>query len=348
MQRQVKLRGPLLDKNGELIDKGYAKCLVKDYDRKAIKAKKHRIKEWDYYLIYDDNYAVALTIDDNSYMGLVSVSLIDFKNKREKTISPMQWLTFGKRNFPSSSVDGDVIYDNKKKNKRVKVAFYNKNGKRTLEVIFNKFHNKETFTCFVELTEEPRDSMVIITPFKEDKKAFYYNQKIVGFKVDGFFKLGDFKYRFEKEQTRGILDWGRGVWTYKNTWYWGAGTRKVDGHEVGFNIGYGFGDTSRASENVIFYDGRLHKLDQVSFNIPQDEKGNYLYTNPWTFTSNDNRFEMEFKPIINRASKTDVGIICSDQNQVFGLFTGTMVLDDGTKVEIKDFLGFAERVFNKW
>ena len=57
---------------------------------------------------------------------------------------------------------------------------------------------------------------------------------------------------------------------------------------------------------------------------------------------------MEFKPIINRASKTDVGIICSDQNQIFGLFTGTMILDDGTKVEIKDFLGFAERVFNKW
>lgn len=24
------------------------------------------------------------------------------------------------------------------------------------------------------------------------------------------------------------------------------------------------------------------------------------------------------------------------------------LLDDGTKVEIKDFLGFAEKVYNKW
>ena len=57
---------------------------------------------------------------------------------------------------------------------------------------------------------------------------------------------------------------------------------------------------------------------------------------------------MKFKPIIDRASNTDVGLIGSDQHQVFGYFTGTMVLDDGTKVELKDFIGFAERVTNKW
>ena len=57
---------------------------------------------------------------------------------------------------------------------------------------------------------------------------------------------------------------------------------------------------------------------------------------------------MDFEPIINRASLTDVKIIMSDQNQIFGRFTGTMVLDDGTKIELKDFIGFAERVHNKW
>jgi hypothetical protein len=35
-------------------------------------------------------------------------------------------------------------------------------------------------------------------------------------------------------------------------------------------------------------------------------------------------------------------------HQVFGLFTGTLVLDDGTKIELKDSLGFAEKVHNKW
>ena len=80
----------------------------------------------------------------------------------------------------------------------------------------------------------------------------------------------------------------------------------------------------------------------------QDEKGKYLYTHDWTFTSSDGRFEMHFKPIIDRESLTDVGIIASDQHQVFGYFNGKMILDDGKIVELKDFIGFAERVTNKW
>ena len=59
-----------------------------------------------------------------------------------------------------------------------------------------------------------------------------------------------------------------GVWTYKNTWYWGAGAGVVKGNEIGFNIGYGFGDTSNATENMVFYNGKAHKLEDVKFNIP--------------------------------------------------------------------------------
>ena len=49
-----------------------------------------RIKEWDYYLVANDHYAVALTIDDNGYMGLDSISFLHFDERWEKTKSPMQ------------------------------------------------------------------------------------------------------------------------------------------------------------------------------------------------------------------------------------------------------------------
>ena len=57
---------------------------------------------------------------------------------------------------------------------------------------------------------------------------------------------------------------------------------------------------------------------------------------------------MEFEPVVDRTSKMNFLVIESDQHQVFGLFNGRIVLDDGTTVEVKDFLGFAERVENKW
>ena len=117
--------------------------------------------------------------------------------------------------------------------------------------------------------------------------------------------------------------------------------------DFGFNIGYGFGDTSAATENMLFYQGKAHKLSKVKFEIPM-KAGKENYLAPWKFTSDEKRFEMDFVPIIDRASCTDIKLIKSDQHQVFGRFTGTAVLDDGTILQIKDLIGFAEKVENKW
>ena len=75
MQKELTNAGPLLNERGELCEAGYARRLIKAYDRRAIKAA-HRIKEWDYYLIMNGRWGVALTIDDNSYMGLLGFSLL--------------------------------------------------------------------------------------------------------------------------------------------------------------------------------------------------------------------------------------------------------------------------------
>ena len=65
-------------------------------------------------------------------------------------------------------------------------------------------------------------------------------------------KLFDGKrYEFDPKTDFGTLDWGRGVWTYDNTWYWGSGNADINGNSFGFNIGYGFGNTSAATENVM-------------------------------------------------------------------------------------------------
>ena len=342
-QHEIKTKHPLLDEKGHLIEAGYAKSLILDYDRKAIKAKGYRIKEWDYYLIYNDNYGVALTIDDNSYMALDSISLIDFKNKKEITTSPMKAFTFGKRNFPSSSVNGDIAV----KEKTHEMIFTNNGDSRTLKFTMYDFKDGKPITGIIELECPKSESMVIATPFKDAPDHFYYNQKINCMPATGRVTYDGVDYIFKPEDSFAVLDWGRGVWTYKNTWYWGSASGKVDGHLFGFNIGYGFGDTSAASENMLFYDNKAHKLSEVKFNIPmKDGKEDYL--SPWTFTSDDGRFEMNFEPVLDRASNTDFVVLGSNQHQVFGKFTGTAILDDGTKIEIKDFMGFAEKVANKW
>ena len=333
--------GPLLDEKGNLIEAGYAFELVKDYDRKAIKGMKSRIKEWDYYFINDDEYGIALTIDDNSYMGLVSVSVLDFKNKCESTKSYITWLTFGDVKFPSSSKDGDVFYEGKKFN----MYFGNKNGKRHLVCSMKNVAKGKDFECDIYLEQTNDNSMVIATPFKK-KRHFYYNQKINLLKGRGFFKFGDLTHQM-KPDSLGVLDWGRGVWTYSNTWYWSSLNANYQGHRIGFNLGYGFGDTSKASENMLFYDKEVYKLEDVIFNIPKNEKGKLDFLSPWTFTSEKGDINMTFNPIIDRYANTNALIIQSKQHQVFGYFSGSIKVEDKT-ISFENLLGFAEMVTNRW
>jgi hypothetical protein len=98
---------------------------------------------------------------------------------------------------------------------------------------------------------------------------------------------------------------------------------------------------------MLFLDGKAYKTERVMFIIPKDEKGRYDYMSPWKFTSGDEKVELTFVPILDRHDDTDAVIIKSLQHQVFGRFSGKLILDDKT-IEIKDLLGFAERVTNYW
>ncbi|WP_026518774.1 DUF2804 domain-containing protein [Butyrivibrio sp. FCS006] len=330
---------PLLDSQGELTEPGWSRSLLQKYDRSAIKAPKWRIKEWDYYLVLSDKFAGAFTISDDGYIGLQSVSLLTFGDKpKEHTETILNTFPMGKLSLPSSSESGITEY----KDDRLQMKFEALDGKRHITCHFDNFYKGNAFECDIYLEQPKMDSMVIATPW-DKKHCFYYNQKINCMRASGYMSYGGHRYTFNPATDFGTLDWGRGVWTYDNTWNWGSGNCDVNGKAFGFNIGYGFGNTKAATENIIFYDGVAHKLDDITFHIPESS-----YMDPWKFTSSDGRFEMDFVPVLDRAACLDYKVIVSDQHQVFGRLTGTAILDNGEKIHVKDMMCFAEKVHNRY
>ena len=340
--------GPLLTPEGRLREPGYALVPPFEYSHDDIAASPLRIKDWDYYLVNDDAYAVALTFSDLGYIGLVSASVMDFQARQYKTSSELLVMPLGSMGLPTSSDVGDVCWQNK----RCSVRFAHEGGGRRLSFAMKGFDGDTDLEVELFLDRAPRDSMVIATPWAEDPKAFYYNRKIVGMRAQGAFRRGAQFHEFSPRDSFGLLDWGRGVWTYDNVWYWAVAQGWQNGHVVAFNLGYGFGDTSAASENMVFVDGVAHKLGRVDFGIPRvddDPQGPYDYLRPWHLTDDAGRLDLRFTPQIDRVDDINVGgVVQSAQHQVFGLFNGYVALDDGSAISLHDLRASAEHIHNRY
>lgn len=346
MQQQIIHGQDLLDRKGHIIQEGWARHPFWRYERSKVKGGSLSIKEWDYYAIINQQkgYAVTATISDLGYAALFALSYIDFNAKK---VSQTDALTFFPRGSiglaPSSTQDSQVSWANKK----LRLAFIKRGFDRHIMVACPTLVLPDGTVGLdfdITLTQaDSADSLNIATSWKEQRKAFYLNEKINCLSATGNVRRGMETEQLLLGEAWGVLDWGRGRWTYQNTWYWASVSTLLENVPFGLNLGYGFSDRSPASENAILYNHAIHKLGEVDFVFDQN---NYLA--PWTMQDKEGRLNLEFEPCVDRCSKTNFLVIQSDQHQVFGYFSGTCMLDDGTMLQLNRLLGFAERVYNRW
>ena len=215
MKQHQLTKGPLLDDQGRLIEAGYHTSLIKTYDKSKVKQSRMRLKEWDYYYIGNKDYGLALTVADNGYMWLLSVTVLDFNLKKEISKSKMGFIPFKRFNLPETSEKGDI----KVSKAGWDISIKHEKNTRHIEAVIPKFYENQDLNVDVYLNETIDDSMVIATPF-ENRKRFYYNQKINLLQANGFISYGNENLDFK--DCYGVLDWGRGAWTYHNIWYWAS------------------------------------------------------------------------------------------------------------------------------
>lgn len=304
------------------------------YDRDAIKAPPWRIKEWDFYQVTDGSVCLQLTIGHAAYAGMVSAMLFDFQKKQmlaEK--SQFLILPFNSLHMPENTERDHTLAYNKA---GILMRFESIGDKRLLACSWSDFSAELTLT-----RKNPR-SIVVNIPFDESPRAFYYNHKINCMTADGAVRYGGGEYRFAPDSAFGLLDWGRGVWPFHNEWYWSNGTGIVAGELFGFNLGCGFGNTSIATENTLFYRGEAHKLGAVRFELGSG------YMEPWRLHDEEGRLDLTLTPVFDRTTCTKVVWVNNCCHQMFGPFSGKAVLDDGTELKVENLISFAEHAVNNW
>jgi hypothetical protein len=82
----------------------------------------------------------------------------------------------------------------------------------------------------------------------------------------------------------------------------------------------------------------MHKLSHVTFHFPTSG-----LASPWEFTSDDQRLEMTFTPILQNRANNRFLFHSISRHLLFGYFSGRFILDDLSHFAFTNITGYAER-----
>lgn len=342
MQEQIEITKStkLLNEDGTLAVAGWARNNLFDYDRRLAKPR-WRLKEWDFYQISDGNYMVQISFFNITVASCASACILDLKTGAK--IDSMSLVLATRRRYIMPK-KGDVPNFFRYERGNTVLQFDTRRNSRKL-YYKGKAKGKPFELEFTMDICAGHENITIVTPFKDMPTRFFMTTKQNCMPCAGTVKWGDKTFSFDKGNTFAVLDWSRGVWPHKNRWYWGNGTTYINGKLFGFELTWLIGDESKATETCLFYDGKAHKIGAVDLETPPQGR----YMEPWHFISDDGRFDVTMTPTYDYANGVKVlGLAGMVTHQVHGLWNGYAVLDDGTKLEIKDMYAFCEYVENLW
>ena len=342
LQKEYTEETPLLGQDGTLLAAGWARKNLFRYDRDAVKHTLRR-KEWDFYQISDGRLMLQVSFANISLGGYASLVLVDLRQGKT-LLSDMAPFLGGKDRYVLPA-RGDVP---NRVSFRVGKALFEVDTGAELKTI--RYENGDV-RCEIR-AEIPAglENITTVLPFKGFPDRYFMTTKQNCMPCEGTVRAGEQSWRFSKEDAFCILDWGRVCTPYSLVWYWGNGSgwiRDAEGekHLFGFEITWGIGDESQATETCLFFDGKAHKFGAVDVEtFPKPDR----WMEPWRFVSEDGRFNLTMTPSYDHHSDLNVLVMRMHSHQVHGLWSGSVTLDDGRVLEIRDLPAFCEYVENRW
>ena len=342
-QHELHGSGPLLDASGNLNQVGWSRqplldCNLEEANFYRVRPlQRFRIKRWDYYGVTTPSFYFSATLAHLGYAGQAFAYFVDFASgdHTEETVT----IPFGSGvRLPRNSIEGESSYQKGP----LEIRFNIQSEERHLQVEWPDFAGKGLTADLQMNLPSDHESMVIVIPFTANR--FYYNRKVNCIPVDGWVTFGDERFELSSKDSLANLDWGRGMWPYRSFWVWASASGFLpDGRTLGLNLGFGFGDTSKATENAIILNGRVHKLGEVHFDY---DPGDFM--RPWDLSTKDDRLQCTFEPFIERVAQTNLLLITSKVHQMFGRYSGRVVTDEGEVIRIEGLIGWAEEHHARW
>lgn len=326
----------LCDKKGNLNPTaiGYAKLPLFDGNLSGHFMKK---KKWNSWYVYGEDIIFSVTISHYDYVAICTVFVFEYETQHffEKTILlPLM----NKVKMPTQIL-GSLIFSNNEMS--IHIVYLQQETQ--LSVAIPNFENSPLHAKLI-IEHPPQDETLnVVVPW--NRQTFHLTAKHHTLPTKGIIKIGEKQFSFSNDESFAVLDVGRGILPKNFVRNWGMASQRIRGQRIGLNFGGKWTDGTGMTENAVFIDGKLFKIhEDILFEYNQQK-----LTATWKIYSKfTNSVQLTFSPFFERTATTNIKIMKSSIHQLFGYYNGTILLDNGETLIIKQLLGSVDRLIAKW
>ena len=313
-RKEIETPQELLDSSGCVIKEGWARRPIWHLDRKLVSLPHVLIKDWDRFIISDDNgkWLVVSTVSRIGTRSVYSIVYVDLETGqvldcvRKKKASTKTQLP------PSSDIDCEINYSCQE----MRTAFIRRDNIRNILICVPDLEipgqGKGIDARFILDQNPDCETFVSVSSLSKSGRSFLLNEISTSIPVHGILRRGDRTDEMVPSAVRAIYDMGRGRFAtrpmFKAVFNNGkAGLSMVDNNSCALSV-----------------NGKLHVVTGIRTEYSDDG---------FSARSRDGKLVLSLENGIIRHN--------SDIKQLFGSICGHASLEDGTELDLDRMTGVA-------
>lgn len=286
MQREITTPCNVFEENGEVMQAGWARSAVFDYNEPL--SKTHgRHSERDCYFINNSEVSLYLSVENLGLEFAVKIAVADLKRGGVISDLIVKKLNLIKNELPQSGNNGEFLYSDK----RLQLQLTNTPQGRFIKCDFIDFAGIKNLYFNLLLTKVNGESLNELAPFERNRKYFYLKRFVPKFTASGVIRVGGLEYSLNENTSRAYFDWTRFSKPRHHNYQRLSADCVIKEKRFSLCLASRVGDNRFGNENCFFTDGKLHKLSKI--NVKGTPK---RLDRPFYFQGGITALDITFKP----------------------------------------------------
>lgn len=295
-----------------------------------------RKKKWNYWCVTCENFAFSVTLADIDYIGLAAAYFIDCE--KQFMVERVAVTPLGAGIRMPDPVEETVAFSGQKLDFSIDYL----PGEIKITFRSPSLDGKKVSADITIAVPPAHETLNVVVPWCDSRFQFTSKQNTLA--AEGVVEVGGDTYKLIPGKAFACLDFGRGVWPYETKWNWASTSSWQGKRLVGLNLGGKWTDGTGSTENGVCLDGKLFKIsDRAVFTY---DKSDFML--PWSIkTAETDDVDLIFTPVYGRKGKINALVLKTDDNQLFGHFSGKVRAGD-KKIKLDRAFGWAEEHISLW